>query len=335
MKVALFGAGRIGKVHAASIKSDVRSALVALTDVMPEAAAHLAEEYGVEVRTPEAILSDPEIDGIVIASSTNTHADLISAGVAAGKAIFCEKPIDLDLARARDIAQLTRTHDKPVMMGFNRRFDPNFAALKTALDKGDIGSGEMLSVTSFDPGPPPISYINVSGGLFRDMMIHDFDICAFLFGLPESVMAHGSCLVDPEIGAAGDIDTAIVTLRYADGRLANIRNSRRAAYGYDQRIEVLGAKGLLTAQNVLENTLVSATSDGVVAAKPMHFFLERYMQAYILEWRAFVTACLEQSPVPATVQDGVNALALAEAAAMSLHAGHPITLTPELTGQKI
>ncbi|MEM9475384.1 MAG: inositol 2-dehydrogenase [Pseudomonadota bacterium] len=332
MKVALFGAGRIGKVHAASIRMDPRSELVSVTDVMTEAAEALAEEHHIAVGSADDIFADPTIDAILIASSTNTHADLIEAGVKAGKAIFCEKPIDLDLARAHAVRKIAKGHDKPVMMGFNRRFDPSFAALKTALDAGDVGQGHLLSVTSYDPAPPPVSYIKVSGGLYRDMMIHDFDICAFLFGMPKSVMAHGSCLIDPDIGAAGDIDTAVVVLTYEDGRLATIRNSRRAPYGYDQRVEVLGSKGALAVENEIQNKVVKATSDGVVSAKPVHFFLERYMRAYAIEWSAFVDACVDGKPVPATVQDGVNALALAEAANRSLATGSPVEVTKDLTG---
>lgn len=332
MKTALFGAGRIGKVHAASIRMDPRSELVAVTDVVTDAAEALAREHGIDSRSADDILGDDSIDAILIASSTNTHADLIERGVAAGKAIFCEKPIDLDLRRAHAIGTLSRGYNKPMMMGFNRRFDPNFAALKAAFDAGEIGAGALLSVTSYDPAPPPIGYIEVSGGLFRDMMIHDFDMCAFLFGMPDSVMAHGACLVDPAIGAAGDIDTAVVVLTYADGRLATIRNSRRAPYGYDQRAEILGAEGMLAAENMLENTLVKTTTAGAVAGKPVHFFLERYMRAYAIEWSAFVDACLDGVPVPAGIADGVNALALAEAANLSLQRNAPVKVTAELTG---
>lgn len=332
MKVALFGAGRIGKVHAASIKTDPRSELVAVTDVMTEAATGLAEDHGIAALSPEEILGDASIDAILIASSTNTHSDLIEAGVAAGKAIFCEKPIDLSLERARKVGAATAGHTKPMMMGFNRRFDPNFAALKAALDGGEVGKGELLAVTSFDPAPPPVSYIEVSGGLYRDMMIHDFDMCSFLFGMPQSVMAHGSCLVDPKIGEAGDVDTAVVTLTYGDGRLASIRNSRRALYGYDQRVEVLGSEGALSAENETESTVVKSTAAGVVSAKPVYFFLERYMKAYAVEWSAFVDACVEGTPVPASIQDGINALALAEAANMSRAQGRPVEVAPLLAG---
>ena len=326
MKTAIFGAGRIGTVHAASIRMDPRSELVAVTDVMPDAAEALGRAYGVAVRSAEDILADASIDAILIASSTNTHADLVEKGVAAGKAVFCEKPIDLDLARARRVQKTASTSKKPVMMGFNRRFDPNFSAIKASFEAGEIGKGEMLAVTSYDPGPPPVSYIKVSGGLFRDMMIHDFDMCAWLFGMPERLMAAGTCLVDPAIGVAGDVDTAIVVLNYADGRLATIRNSRRAVYGYDQRIELLGSEGMLEAHNVLENTVSKSTAAGVIAAKPVHFFLERYMRAYAIEWSAFVDAVVGGKPVPATVEDGVNALLLAEAANVSLKEGRSVEI---------
>lgn len=332
MKVALFGAGRIGKVHAASIRMDPRSELVAVTDVMAEAAEALAREHGVAARAADDILNDAAIDAILVASSTNTHADLIEAGVKAGKAIFCEKPIDLSLERALAVRGATEGHVRPVMMGFNRRFDPNFSGLKAALNAGEIGKGELLAVTSYDPAPPPMSYIGVSGGLFRDMTIHDFDMCAFLFGMPEAVMAHGSCLVDSRIGEAGDVDTAVVVLSYADGRIASIRNSRRAPYGYDQRVEVLGSKGLLAAENEIENTLTKSTAAGVTSGKPVYFFLERYTRAYAIEWAAFVDACLDGKPVPATVEDGVNALALAEAASLSLREGRPVSVAAAMKG---
>lgn len=329
MKVALFGAGRIGKVHAASIKMDPRSELVAVTDVVTEAESALALEHGIKARSPDDILADDNIDAILIASSTNTHADLIEAGIKAGKAIFCEKPIDLSLTRALQIQKIASGYDRPVMMGFNRRFDPNFAALKAALDADEIGAGELLSVTSYDPAPPPVEYIKVSGGLYRDMMIHDFDMCAFLFGMPSTVMAHGSCLVDPSIGEAGDIDTAVVVLGYSDGRIATIRNSRRAPYGYDQRVEILGSLGALAAENEIETTLVKSTTDGVVTAKPVYFFLERYMRAYRIEWTAFVDAVVNGAPVPTKLQDGVNALILADAANRSLAENRSVALTED------
>jgi myo-inositol 2-dehydrogenase/D-chiro-inositol 1-dehydrogenase len=215
------------------------------------------------------------------------------------------------------------------MIGFNRRFDPNFARVKAALDAGEIGKPELLSITSFDPAPPPVSYIKVSGGLFRDMMIHDFDMANFLMGdAPKTIHATGTSIVDAEIGAAGDVDTAVVTLTYADGRIAVIKNSRRAVYGYDQRVELLGAEGLLSAANVLENTVSKATKAGVTSAKPEFFFLERYMRAYAAEWDAFLHAILDGAPIPVPLADGVAALAMAEAATQSARSGQSVDLAP-------
>jgi myo-inositol 2-dehydrogenase/D-chiro-inositol 1-dehydrogenase len=216
----------------------------------------------------------------------------------------------------------------PFMTGFNRRFDPNFAAMRSRIAAGDIGAVELATITSRDPAPPPVSYIARSGGLFRDMMIHDFDMANFLMGdLPETITASGSAIVDPEIGAAGDVDTAVVTMTYADGRIAVIKNSRRAAYGYDQRVELLGSEGLLQVQNMLENSVVKSTKDGVTGAKPTYFFLERYMPAYQAEWAAFVDVVSGAAPVPVTLADGVAALAMAEAATRSAHSGQRVTLS--------
>lgn len=327
LKVGLLGAGRIAGVHATAISSHPESELVAISDYYPETAQKLAGQYGVAARTTEEIIADPGIDAVLIATSTDTHSDLIEQAVAAGKAVLCEKPVDLSLERARVCQKAVSGSEKPVMIGFNRRFDPNFGAMKTALDAGEIGKAEFLSITSFDPAPPPVAYIKVSGGLFRDMMIHDFDMANFMMGeAPVQVTATGSCIVDPEIGEAGDIDTAVVTLTYQDGRIAVIKNSRRAVYGYDQRVELLGSDGLLQAQNMLENTVVKSTAAGVTGAKPTYFFLERYMSAYAAEWDAFVTAILGGTPVPVTLQDGVTALAMAEAATRSAASGQPVRL---------
>jgi len=327
LKIGLLGAGRIGNVHAKAISSHGGSELVAVSDVNAEAAEKLARQYGAQARTSDQILADASIDAVLIATSTDTHSDLIEAATRAGKAVLCEKPVDLSLERALACRKIVRETGRPVMIGFNRRFDPNFAALKSAADRGEIGKTELLSVTSFDPGPPPVSYIKVSGGLFRDMMIHDFDMASWIMGgLPEKLTAVGSSIVDPEIGAAGDVDTAVVTLHYADGRIAVIKNSRRAVYGYDQRLELLGSTGLLSAGNVIENTVVKSTTDGVVSAKPEFFFLERYMRAYAAEWAAFVEAVNVGSAVPVSLDDGVNALALAEAATRSAKSGNAVLL---------
>ncbi len=327
LKVGLLGAGRIGKVHAATIAAHPKSELVAVSDVVAENAAELAAEYGIADRGSDEIIADPQVDAVLIATSTDTHSDLIEAATAAGKAVLCEKPVDLSLERARACQAAVNKAGKPVMIGFNRRFDPSFAALKAALEAGEIGKAELLSITSFDPAPPPVAYVKVSGGLFRDMMIHDFDMANFIMGeTPVSISATGSAIVDPEIGAAGDVDTAVVTMRYADGRLAVIRNSRRAAYGYDQRVELLGSEGLLEAQNMLENTVVKSTAKGVTGAKPTWFFLERYMPAYEAEWAAFVEAA-DTGAFPVTLDDGVAALAMAEAATRSAKSGgQPVAL---------
>ena len=327
LKVGLLGAGRIAGVHATAITSNVGSTLVAVSDINADAAAKLAAQYGAEARTTDAILNDPTIDAVLIATSTDTHSDLIERATGAGKAVLCEKPVDLSLARAQACQKVAAKNGKPVMIGFNRRFDPNFAALKAALDKGEIGKAELLSITSFDPAPPPVAYIKVSGGLFRDMMIHDFDMANFLMGeAPVTVCAVGSSIVDPAIGAAGDMDTAVVILPYADGRIAVIKNSRRAVYGYDQRIELLGSEGLLQAHNMLENTVVKSTTAGVTGAKPTYFFLERYMPAYAAEWAAFATSVNTGVTLPVTLADGVVALAMAEAATTSAKNGAPVSL---------
>ncbi len=331
LNVGLLGAGRIAGVHATAITSNPGSTLVAVSDINTEAAARLASQYGAEARDTEAILNDPAIDAVLIATSTDTHSDLIERATAAGKAVLCEKPVDLSLAHALACQTVAARNGKPVMIGFNRRFDPNFAALKAAADKGEIGKAELLSITSFDPAPPPVAYIKVSGGLFRDMMIHDFDMANYIMGAaPVSVAAVGTSVVDPAIGAAGDVDTAVVTLCYADGRIAVIKNSRRAVYGYDQRVELLGSDGLLQAQNMLENTVVKSTTQGVTSAKPTYFFLERYMTAYGAEWAAFVAAVTTGTPLPVTLADGVAALAMAEAATQSAKTGLPVTLASVL-----
>ena len=331
MRVGLLGAGRIGNVHAQAISSHPESELVAVSDAFDTNAQALAKSHGCEVRTSDEIIADNSIDAVLIATSTDTHSDLIESAAAAGKAVLCEKPVDLSLERASTCLGNVGDKASYIMIGFNRRFDPRFGALKAAIDAGEIGKPELLSITSFDPAPPPVEYIEVSGGLFRDMMIHDFDMTNFIMGeAPVSVSAVGTSVVDPAIGAAGDVDTAAVTLTYADGRIAVIKNSRRAVYGYDQRVEVLGSEGLLQAQNVLENTVVKSTANGVSSAKPTYFFLERYMPAYKAEWAAFVEAVQDKSKMPVDLHDGVSALAMAEAATRSAQAGQPVAITEVL-----
>ena len=329
LKVGLLGAGRIGRVHAVNIAAHPRSELVAVSDINAAAAESLAQEYGARALSSEEILADDSINAVLVATSTDTHSDLIEAATAAGKAVLCEKPVDLSLARAKACLAKADATGMPVMIGFNRRFDPNFAAVKAALAKGEIGKAELLAITSFDPAPPPVAYVKVSGGLFRDMMIHDFDMANFMMGdAPVKVQAVGTSIVDPAIGAAGDVDTAVVTMTYADGRIAVIKNSRRAVYGYDQRLELLGSESLLSAANMMENTVSKATVAGVTSAKPTYFFLERYMPAYGIEWNAFVSAVLDGTDVPVTLAEGIRALALAEAATLSAKTGQAVA--PEL-----
>lgn len=328
LNIAMIGAGRIGWVHARNIMVHPRTNLVAVADAIADAAQALASETGASVREVDAIFADETIDAVVVASPTDTHSDMILRATAAGKAVFCEKPIDLDLANARQTCAAVDATGVPVMMGFNRRFDPNFQALKAALDSGQIGKAEMLTLTSFDPGPPPVSYIARSGGLFKDMMIHDLNmVCWIMGGLPETVQAMGACLVDPAIAKAGDIDTALVTMRFADGRVAVVKNSRRAAHGYDQRIELLGSDGMLEAGNVLENTVIRSGRAGVVHAKPENFFLQRYHRAYEIAWDGFVTCVLAQTQPPVTARDGLNALLLAEIAGEALRIGGPVSVS--------
>jgi myo-inositol 2-dehydrogenase / D-chiro-inositol 1-dehydrogenase len=322
-----FGAGRIGAIHAANIAGHPAARLAAIVDIDPAAAQRLADRHGATVASREAALADPAIDAVVIASATDTHAELVEAAARSNKAIFCEKPLDLDLGRATACVAMAKECGATLMVGFNRRFDPNFARLAEQLRAGRIGRLELLHITSRDPAPPPLAYVRVSGGLFRDMMIHDFDMARWLLGEePVEVFAAASVLVDPAIGEAGDFDTAVVTLKTKSGALCQISNSRRAAYGYDQRIEAFGALGALFAENVVESTVAFAGAEGVVTDKPLHFFLERYAEAYRRELDHFITA-LDGGGAPSVGgKDGVKALSLAEAALRSAQSGRPVAL---------
>jgi myo-inositol 2-dehydrogenase / D-chiro-inositol 1-dehydrogenase len=322
-----FGAGRIGAIHAANIAGHPAARLAAIVDIDPAAAQRLADRHGATVASRKAALADPAIDAVVIASATDTHAELVEAAARSNKAIFCEKPLDLDLGRATACVAMAKECGATLMVGFNRRFDPNFARLAEQLRAGRIGRLELLHITSRDPAPPPLAYVRVSGGLFRDMMIHDFDMARWLLGEePVEVFAAGSVLVDPAIGEAGDFDTAVVTLKTKSGALCQISNSRRAAYGYDQRIEAFGALGALFAENVVESTVAFAGAAGIVTDKPLHFFLERYAEAYRRELDHFITA-LDGGGAPSVGgKDGVKALSLAEAALRSAQSGRPVAL---------
>ena len=327
MRVGIIGCGRIGAVHANSIKSIASAGLIAVSDPLAASAERLAAKTGAQIRQADQIIEADDIDAVVIATPTTTHYDLIHSVAAAKKAIFCEKPIDMDADRIRDCMKIVEENNVAFMAGFNRRFDLNFANVQARIAAGEIGDVEIVTILSRDPSPPPIDYVKTSGGLFRDMMIHDFDMARFLLGEePISVHAVGSCLINAEIGIAGDVDTAATTLKTASGKICQISNSRRATYGYDQRIEVHGSKGLLRAGNVLENTVECATASGFNQAPAMHFFLERYEAAYIAELAYFIE-CLEtgKSPKP-SAEDGLKAQLIADAANISMNEGREVRL---------
>ncbi len=327
LNFCLIGAGRIGKVHALAVQGVPGTRISHIVDAHPPFAAALAADLEAAVVSEDEAFADPTIDAYIIASSTDTHSPLLERCAAVGKPAFCEKPIDLDYSRAEQCSVAVAQAGITCMLGFNRRFDPQFSALKQRLAAGQIGTLETLIITSRDPAPPPLEYINVSGGLFRDMMIHDFDIARWMLDEePTRLYATGSVLVDPAIGAAGDVDTASVTLSTASGAIAVITNSRRASYGYDQRIEAFGADGMLQANNNTDTNLVFSGEQGVIADKPQYFFLERYADAYRLELIHFVDA-LQQGTQPMTdISDGLAALRLADAALASLQSGLPVDL---------
>jgi myo-inositol 2-dehydrogenase/D-chiro-inositol 1-dehydrogenase len=327
LRFAQFGAGRIGAIHAANLASMSETQLLHIVDVNAEAARTLAVRHGARVASVEEALADPNVDAAIIASSTDTHADLAIAAARAGKAIFCEKPIDLSLKRVDTCLAAVRKAKVPMFVGFNRRFDPSFAALRARIGKGDIGAVEQVIISSRDPGLPPIAYLKVSGGQFRDMTIHDFDMARWLLGEePVELFAYGSCLVDSAVAKVGDTDSAMVVMKTASGRLCHINNSRRASYGYDQRIEVHGSKGRLLAGNHAPTTVELADASSVTTDKPLFFFLERYAAAYRAELAAFVDAVVNRKPLPVTAEDGRQAIVLAEAAVKSLKTGKPVKL---------
>ncbi len=327
LRFGLLGGGRIGKIHGGNIAASGAAKLVAVADAVPEAARGLAEATGAEVRAVEDIIKAGDIDAILVATPTDTHSDLIEAGARAGKAVFCEKPVDMDASRIEACLKVVDAAGAPLMIGFNRRFDPNFAALKARLDAGAIGAVEMVTIISRDPAPPPVSYVERSGGLFRDMMIHDLDMARFLLGEePVEVHAVGSVLVDPAIGTAGDVDTAMVMLKTASGKLCQISNSRRAVYGYDQRIEVHGSDGMLRADNIHETTVEMAGQAGFTRDPVQNFFLERYAAAYRDELAAFIAAVAAgKAPTPSG-RDGLMAQRLADAATEAARSGNTVKL---------
>jgi myo-inositol 2-dehydrogenase / D-chiro-inositol 1-dehydrogenase len=327
IEVAIFGAGRIGKIHAGNIAKQPGIRLKQVVDPDAQAAAALASQHDASVGTVEGVFADRSIRAVAIASSTDTHADLIQRAAASGKAIFCEKPVDLELARARECAAAVKRAGVACMIGFQRRYDPTFSAAKARIDAGEIGTPEQLVITSRDPGAPPLDYLKRSGGIFKDMLIHDFDVFRWILDdEAATVYATGSVLTDPNVAKADDVDVTAVAIRTKSGRLALINTNRRAAYGYDQRFEVLGSKGMLQAGNHRPTEVVAYTDQHVCTDKPEHFFLERYRVAYAVEMGHFFDAVGAGKPMRTSIDDGVAALELAEAATTSWREKRIVTL---------
>jgi myo-inositol 2-dehydrogenase/D-chiro-inositol 1-dehydrogenase len=331
VNVGVIGAGRIGRVHAENLAHRIPEAnVVAVADVFVEAAEKCAADFGIPsaVKDHRAILENGAIEAVVICSSTDTHAQFIEEAAAAGKHIFCEKPIDLDLNR---IDQALKAVDKAgvkLQVGFNRRFDPSFKRVRDMVAEGKIGTPHIVHIMSRDPAPPPVEYVKVSGGIFLDMTIHDFDMARYLIGSEvEEVYAAGGVMVDPQIGEAGDIDTALVTLRYANGAIGSIDNSRQAVYGYDQRVEVFGSMGSIVAANRTPDSAIYSSADGVQAAKPLYFFIERYTDAYIAEMREFIASIQEDKTPPVTGIDGRIPVVMGLAAWQSYRENRPVKLS--------
>jgi len=327
--IGLLGAGRIVLTHARALAGMAGVRVVAVHDPSDAAAEAATRITGARRDSVAGIMADPAVRAVLVATPTDLHAAQVEDAARAGKAIFCEKPIDLDAGRVRACLAVVRETGAPLMVGFNRRFDAEFRALRARVAAGDVGEVELVQITSRDPAPPPAAYVRRSGGLFRDMMIHDFDMARFLTGEEfTQVSATGSALVDPEIGAAGGVDTATATLRTASGRIAVITNSRRASYGYDQRAEVHGSKGMAAIGNRRASTAVVADAQGYRAEPLLDFFMERYAEAYRAELAAFVEAFATGAPMSPSGEDGLRALLLADAAEESMRTGRVVRVEP-------
>lgn len=330
LKVGVIGAGRIGRIHVENLCYNVPDAqVVRIADVAVEETRDWAARYGITDITsdPHQIISDPAIDAVLICSPTDTHAELIIAAAKAGKDIFCEKPIANDLAKTREALAVVKESGVKLQLGFNRRFDKNFKRVRQLVHEGKLGEVHIVKITSRDPAPPPIDYVKVSGGIFMDMTIHDFDMARYLTGSEVvEVYASGAVLVDQEIGKVGDFDTAVITLKFANGAICVIDNSRQAVYGYDQRIEVFGSQGSAAAFNEKPTNVEVSTSEGVTTDKPLYFFLERYMDSFAQELKDFTAVVLEDKEPPVTGTDGLEALVIAMAATESVKTGKPVKL---------
>lgn len=332
VNVGIIGAGRIGRVHVESICTQVKDAKVKMLadPFMNDETAKWATNMGVEAVTKDykEILADPEIDAVLICSSTDTHSPISVEAIKAGKHVFCEKPIDHDVAKIKEVIDALKDSNVKYQVGFNRRFDHNFEAAQRAVVNGKIGAPHIIKITSRDPEPPSAEYVKVSGGMFLDMTIHDFDMVRFLAGCDaEEVYVQAANLVDPEIGKAGDVDTAIITLKMENGALAVIDNSRQAVYGYDQRAEVFGSKGMVAIKNDSDSTAVISNEDGVTGEKPQFFFLERYMDAYGKEMVQFIDAIENDTETPLGVEDGLKPVLMGLAAKKSVEEGRPVKIS--------
>ncbi|MFC5650611.1 inositol 2-dehydrogenase [Paenibacillus solisilvae] len=331
IKIGIIGAGRIGKIHTDNLRRQPQAEIVAISDLFagPEL-TEWALERGIPIVTKDSdeLLANPDIDAVFICSSTDTHVPLIKRAAQQGKHIFCEKPVSMDIRQTEEALEEVRKAGVQLQVGFNRRFDHNFKRIREYVKAGAIGETHLIKITSRDPAPPPESYIKVSGGIFMDMMIHDFDMARFLSGSEvEEVFAQGSVLIDSVFGKHGDVDTAIVTLRFANGALGVIDCSRKAVYGYDQRAEVFGSKGSAAATNDHPNTAVISTEDGVISEKPLHFFLERYNSAYIEETEQFINVLLQGGEVSVSGADACQAERIALAAKLSLRDNRSVKLS--------
>ncbi|RWX36660.1 inositol 2-dehydrogenase [Rhizobium leguminosarum] len=329
LKVAVLGAGRIGQIHAANVAANVRAELIVVADPAEAAASSTAQKLNCEYSTdPYAVISRSDVDAVVIGTPTDTHVPLTLAALAAGKAVLCEKPLDLDQNKANAAIAEIEKSGTPFMLAFNRRFDPSASEIKRAIEAGEIGDVRQVIITSRDPAPPPAEYIKRSGGVFRDMLIHDFDMARWLLGEdPVELFAVGNCLVDANISSLGDFDTTMVVLRTRSGKQCHINTCRHASYGHDQRIEVFGSTGMLQNGHVRPHTVHRFTDSTTDAQAPLlHFFLQRYKQAYELELDAFLNAVESGSAMPVGADDGRKALALAEAALRSIESGAGVSV---------
>lgn len=329
--VGVIGTGRIGKLHIQHLCQYIaESEVIEICSLDIETAESLAEQFNIPKITTDysSLLSNPQIDAVIVASSTDTHVEICQAAAEAGKHIFCEKPIALDLEQIDDTLAIVEKAGIKFQVGFNRRFDVNFMRVRETIAIGEIGEPHILRITSRDPAPPPIEYVKVSGGIFLDMTIHDFDMARYLIGDEvDEVYAIGGVRIDPQIGEAGDIDTAVITLRFQNGVLATIDNSRKAVYGYDQRVEVFGSTGMVAAGNPLTDTVTISKNKGSRNASLPNFFVERYRDAYLSEMRAFIGCIIDDTQPLVTGSDGRAPIVMGYAALKSLRENRPVRMS--------